>query len=174
MLRFDRVRALPSALQSDTRMDHLYPTKRPQVRVAPSPSESASVTRPATRAAEKAPHRLAPPRCLPRHARGDRHGSPDAREPSARCLRPFSPPLPTRPGRVGRISCPTRRPPGPWWCVNACGTHEIRSGTDDAVPSQRSTRGQAPRRRPAPTLVTVVTLVRLLDNRLPCEILWTD
>jgi hypothetical protein len=27
--------------------------------------------------------------------------------------------------------------------VNACGTHEIRGDTDDAVPSQRSTRGQA-------------------------------
>ena len=57
---------------------------------------------------------------------------------------------------------------------NACGVHEIHGGTDDAARSQRSTCGQAPRRRLAPTPVTVVMPARLHDNNLPCEILQTD
>jgi len=86
MLRFDRppaVRALPSTSQSDTTMDHLAPTKRPQVRLVPRSAGVHVGNRPAIRAARKAPQRAAQPRrlpglpsrLLPPHARDDRHGS---------------------------------------------------------------------------------------------------
>jgi hypothetical protein len=165
------VRALPSTSENDTTMGHLAPMKRPEVRLAPRFAGVHVGSRPALRAAEKALRRLAPPRCLPGHlsrllsprARGDRYGSQmDGNRAHLtfdrlvqRCARDL----------VGL---------GHGGADNACGMHEIRGGTDGAAPSQRSTRGQAPRRRLTPTPVTVVMLVRLLDNSLPCEIKRTD
>ena len=72
----------PSTPECDARMDRLAPMKQPEVRLAPRFAGVHAGSRPAIRAAGRAPQRVAPPRCLPGHlsrllspqAGGDRYG----------------------------------------------------------------------------------------------------
>jgi hypothetical protein len=161
--------------KSVTAMDHLAPTKRLRVRPAPrlhrSPRRQ-STCHPSRREATTARHPARPgqlSRLLPRPIfKGDRQGPQADGSRVARRLPPPSPALRTR----AHARCVDRMARGA--ADSPCGIHEIRFGSDDAVSGQRFTCGQTPRRKPARAPVTVVMLVRPLDNRLPYEDRRTD